>query len=190
MHIMVRARVFLARHPLWYWLAVAALAVAVALIARDRFAAVDRTRDRWGTPVAVVVADVDHEPGDELRVSTVRLPSAAVPASALAELPPSPRLRQRVAAGEILVAADIATSDGPAARAAPGTVVVGLIDPTAPVAEIGIPVQVVAEGVVLAESGTIVELVEDVVYVAVEADRGAVVAAAAQQRLATLIFLP
>lgn len=190
MHPVVRARVLLARHPLWYWLAVATLAVAVAFIARDRFAAVDRERDRWGTPRAVLVADVDHEPGDEFRVSKIELPAAAVPTSALEVLPASARLRQRIAAGEVLVTTDVATSEGPAARAAPGTVVVGVIDPIAPVDEIGIAVQVVAEGVVLATAGTIVDLVGDVVYVAVDADHGAVVAAAAQQRLATLIFLP
>jgi hypothetical protein len=66
----------------------------------------------------------------------------------------------------------------------------GVIDPTAPVDEIGVAVRIAAEGVVLAERGTIVELSGDVVYVAVDADRAAVVAAAAQLHLASILFLP
>ena len=190
MQPVVRVRVFLARHPWWYWLAVAALAVTVAMIARDRLAAVEQSRVAWGTSRTVVVADVDHEPGDELRISRVELPAAAIPPSALGDLPPAARLRQRLASGEIVVATDIAAADGPAARASPGTVVVGVIDPTAPVDEIGVAVRIAAEGVVLAERGTIVELSGDVVYVAVDADRAAAVAAAAQLRLASILFLP
>jgi hypothetical protein len=190
MHPVVRARVFLARHPWWYWLAVAALAVAIAAIARDRLAEVDRTREEWGSSRAVIVAEGDHEPGDELHVSTVEVPAAAVPPSALENLPPDVRLRQRVAAGEVLVATDIADSDGPAARAGPGTVVVGVVDPAAPVDVIGVAVRIAAECVVLAERGTIVEINGEVVYVAVDAASGPMVAAAAQQRLAGILFLP
>lgn len=190
MHPVVRVRVFLARHPWWYWIAVAALAIAIAAMARDRLAEVDRTRQEWGASRGVIVADRDHEPGDELRVSTIELPAAAVPPSALETLPPDARLRQRVASGEVLVATDVAHSDGPAARAGPGTVVVGVIDPAAPVDEIGVAVRIVAEGVVLAERGTVVDLNGEVVYVAVDAAGAPMVAAAAQQRLASILFLP
>ena len=190
MHAVVRVRIFLALHPWWYWLAVAALAVAVAILARDRLAQVDRTRSEWGTSRTVIVTDSDHEPGDELRVSSIDLPAAAIPPTAVVALPADARLRQRVAAGEIIVATDIADSDGPAARASPGTVVVGVIDPSAPVDEIGVAVRIVADGLVLADRGTVVELSGEVVYVAVAASNAPVVAAAAQQRVASILFLP
>jgi hypothetical protein len=190
MHAVVRVRIFLARHPWWYWLAVAALATVVAILARDRLAEVDRNRNEWGASRAVIVADADHEPGDELRVSSIDLPTAAIPPTALVALPTDARLRQRVAAGEIVVATDIADSDGPAARASAGTVVVGVIDPTAPVDQIGVAVRIVADGVVLADRGTVVELSGEVVYVAVDASSAPVVAAAAQQRVASILFLP
>lgn len=190
MHPAVRVRIFLARHPLWYWLAVAALAIAVAALAHDRAARVDRARHEWGSARRVIVADGDHEPGDALRISAVELPIAAVPPSALEALPADARLRQRVAAGEIIVATDIAGTDGPASRATPGTVVVGIVDPTVLPDEIGVAVRIVADGVVLADRGSIVEVRGEVAFVAVAADRAAAVAAAAQQRLAAILYLP
>ena len=68
--------------------------------------------------------------------------------------------------------------------------VVGVVDPAAPVDVIGVAVRIAAEGVVLAERGTIVEINGEVVYVAVDAASGPMVAAAAQQRLASILFLP
>lgn len=190
MHILVRARVFLARHPFWYWLIVVAVGVAAGAMVRDRLAAIDHERDRWGSTRPVLVATVDHQPGDELRVRTIELPIAALPPSAVERLPTRTRLRQRVAAGEVLVADDLAGAAGPAARAGPGTVVVGIVDPLAPIGATGVAVDVVAEGIVLAEQGIVVDLVDEVVFVAVEADRGAAVADAAHRHLASLVFLP
>jgi hypothetical protein len=190
MHPAVRVRVLLARHPVVYWLAIGALAVAIAVVVHQRSSAVERSRAAWGTTRTVLVADADQEPDQDPQVSAVELPTAMLPPTALHELPRGARLRQRVAAGEVLVAADITASAGPASRARPGEAVVGIVDPMSPGGEIGVAVQLVGEGVTLAERATIVELVDDVVFVAVAADRAPLVAAAAQQRLASIVFLP
>jgi hypothetical protein len=185
-----RARLLLARHPIVYWIAVAAAAVLVGAIVRDRVVSVERERDRWGEPRRVLVAATDLAPGDPPDVRTAELPRAAVPSGAVDDLEAGAVVRQPVSAGEVVVAHDVTTERGPAARASPGTGVIGIGDPTAPLAEIGDPVQVVADGVVLADRGTVVALHGDVVFVAVDVDDAAVVAAAAQQRLAALVFLP
>lgn len=190
MHPAVRFRVLLARHPVVYWLAIGALAVAVAVIVHQRSSAVERSRAAWGTTRTVLVAATDHEPDQAPQVAAVELPEAVIPPSALDRLPSGARLRQRVATGEILVAADVAASAGPAARAGPGEAVVGIVDPMAPGGEVGVVVQIVGDGIVLADRATIVDLHDDVVYVSIAADRAPPVAAAARQRLASIVFLP
>jgi hypothetical protein len=190
MHPAARARALLARHPLAYWITIALLAAAIGFVAHDRLRAVERARAEWGTARSVLVAEIDHRPGDELRVRSVELPLAALPPRALAEVPDGATLRQRLLEGEVLVAADLAAVPGPAARADVGQAVVGVSDPMAPGAEVGAVVEVVAEGIVLAERGVVVELIDEVVFVAVPAERAPAVAAAAQQRLASLVFVP
>jgi hypothetical protein len=49
---------------------------------------------------------------------------------------------------------------------------------------------VAAEGLLLADRATVVEVIDEVVFVAVEAADGPAVAAAAHQGLATLLHLP
>jgi hypothetical protein len=51
-------------------------------------------------------------------------------------------------------------------------------------------VQVVAEGIVLADRARVVGLVDEVVYVAVEARAAATVAAAAHDATAGIVFIP
>ena len=112
MHPAARARALLARHPSLYWITVALLAVAIGLTARTRFADLDRARAAWGTTRPVLVAETDHRPGDLLRVAAVDLPVAAVPASAIDALPAGAVLRRGLAAGEVVVAADVASAPG------------------------------------------------------------------------------
>jgi hypothetical protein len=69
-------------------------------------------------------------------------------------------------------------------------VVVALADPLGRDVAIGLEVQIAADGIVLAGTATIVEVVDDVVFVAVAAGDGAVVAAAAQRGIASLLYLP
>ena len=55
---------------------------------------------------------------------------------------------------------------------------------------IGLDVQVAADGIVLAEAAAVVDVVDDVVFVAVREADGAVVAAAAQRGIASLLYVP
>jgi hypothetical protein len=190
MHVVASGRVFVARHRWIYWTTAALVAVAIGLLVKDRLDAVEAERTSWQQTRPVLVATADLVADGPIAAETVELPIAAVPPSAIAELPPEARLRQRVAAGEVIVGADLVAADGPARHAAPGTVVVGIIDTLSPTAAIGLPVRVASEGVVLADHGTIVGIDDDVTFVAVAERDGPMVAAAAQSGLASLMFLP
>jgi len=190
MQLAARARLFLARRPWVYWLAVAMLALGVAAGVQDRLRAVDEARDRWSTVRAVAVADHDHQPGDALATSSVVLPVAAIPPNALDQVTAGDRARQRIGRGEIVVAVDVIPPAGPAAGADTGTLVVPIVDPLARGVRIGLPVQIVAEGLVLADNATVVEVIDEVVFVSVDPNDAHLVAAAARGDTASLVFVP
>ena len=190
MHDAARVRLTLARRPWAYWLIVAALAAVPALAVQGHLARLDEARRSWDETRPVLVAATALGPGDQILANTVDLPLALLPDGALGELPEGARLRQRVADGEVLTELDISDRRGPASLADDGTVVVALADPLGRGAAIGLEVRVAADGVVLARSATVVDVVDEVVFVAVDAGDGAVVAAAAQQGIASLLYLP
>lgn len=190
MHVAARVRVALARRPWAYWLIVATLAAVPALAVHGHLARLDEARHSWEQTRQVLVAATPLGPGDQILARHVDVPVALLPAGALGDLPEGARLRQRVADGEVITELDIADRRGPAALADEGTVVVALADPLGRHDAIGLDVQIAADGIVLADSATIVDIVDDVVFVAVEAGRGAVVAAAAQRGIASLLYLP
>lgn len=190
MHVAAQARQFLARHPWVYWTAVLSLAAVVALALYRQSSQLEQARDQWQATRTVLVADINLAPGDPIDASKRTLPLAAIPESALAEIPARSRLRQRVASGEVLVATDITQIPGPAARAAPGTIVVALTDPLSREVTVGLQVQIVAEGIVLAAEAIVVETIDDVIFIAVAEHEAPNVAAAAQAGLAALIYLP
>ena len=180
----------MAQRPWVYWLAVALIATTIALVVRAQLGGVDDARAAWGRTRRVVVADVELAPGGVVDVIEVDLPTAMIPDGALTEWPTGALLRQRVAAGEVLVDIDLATPPGPAARAAPGTAVVALSDPLSRGVTIGFEVQIAADGLLVAERGTVVDVVDDVVFIAVPQRDAATVAAAAHAGLASLVYLP
>lgn len=190
MHVAARVRLTLARRPWAYWLIVATLAAVPAFAVRDHLARLDEARRSWDDTRPVLVATRALGPGDEIVARAVDLPLALLPDGALAELPEAARLRQRVANGEVLTELDIADRRGPASLADDGTVVVALADPLGREVAIGLEVHVAADGVVLTRTATIVDVVDEIVFVAVDAGDGAVVAAAAQQGIASLLYLP
>jgi hypothetical protein len=190
MHVAARARLVLARRPWIHWLFVTALAALVAVSVNDRLAAIERERDGWGTTRLVLVADGPLEAGDSVVVRRVELPTAALPDAALSDLAPDARMRQRAADGEVLTSFDVVSRPGPAAGADDGDVVVTVADPLARGVAVGTNVQIVADGLVLADSGRVVEVVDEVVFVAVDEPDGPIVAAAAQQGIASLLYLP
>ncbi len=190
MQLITRARFELARRPWIYWLVVAALAVTVAVSVRAELATIGERRDAWGVSRVVLVADGDLLPGDPLRVREATLPAPVIPESAITSLPAGARLRQHVADGEVLVDVDVLTASGPAARAPAGTVVVGVIDPLMRSVRAGAAVEIAAGGRVVASPATVVDVVDEVTFVAVRPDDAASVAAAALDGTASLLYLP
>jgi hypothetical protein len=190
MHVAARARLVLARRPWIYWAVVAVLAGLAAATMQGQIGSVAVERDRWGTTRTVLVSTDDLEPGDPVVAAPTALPIAALPDSALDELPDGAIVRQRVAAGEVLTRVDVTARGGPAALAEPGTVVVALSDPLARNVAVGFSVQVSADGLVVADDARITAVVDDVVFVAVSERDGPGVAAAAQQGIASLLYLP
>ena len=190
MHVAARARLVLARRPWIHWAVVAVLAGLAAAIVHGQLSSIAAERDRWGATRTVLVATDHLEAGDPVLAASKVLPVAALPDATLDELPDGAVVRQRVGIGEVLTERDVTGRDGPATFAEPGTVVVALSDPLARNVAIGLPVQVSADGVVIADDATISGVVDDVVYVAVSERDGPGVAAAAQQGTASLLYLP
>jgi len=190
MHVVARARQFLAIHPWVYWAVVLAVAAVVALAVHRQLSLLEEARAQWQTTRTVLVADSPLMPGDQIDASARTLPLAAIPDSAIEQVPAGSLLRQRVSAGEVLVATDLTQAHGPAARTAPGTVVVGLTDSLSRDVAIGLSVQVVAEGLVLASEATVVEVIDEVIFVAVSEREAPAIAAAAHSGLTSLVYVP
>lgn len=190
MHVAARARLVLARRPWIYWVVVVALAAFVAVVVNGQLSTVSAARSEWGATRTVLVADESLEPGGIIHATATELPIAALPDASLSSLPEHAVLRQRVGIGEVLTDLDVTDSHGPASLAEAGTAVAALSDPLSRGVTIGLRVQVVADGVVLAESATVVDVIDDVVFVAVARSQAPTVAAAAQQGIANLVYLP
>lgn len=93
MHLIVRARIFLARHGWARWAIVLVLTAGVAWTSHQQANAVEREREAWGTTVAAVVASADLEPGDPIVADVVSLPTATLSSEALNSPPSSGRVR-------------------------------------------------------------------------------------------------
>ncbi len=196
MHIAVRARRVLARHPSIYWICCCSLAIAAGLLVRQQLVEVDEARLDWGATREVFVASADIDPGEPLAVRRVSMPLAVVPTGAidagdgLAAEAAATIARQRVGVGEVVVEADVTSMPGPAALAAPGSMVVGITDPLARGVVIGLQVAVASGGIMLARVATVVGVADDVILVAVDEGDAAIVAAAAHDGTASVLFKP
>jgi hypothetical protein len=190
MHVASRVRHVLARRPWIYWVVVTVLAGLAATAVRAELNSIATERGRWGSTQTVMVASRPHEPGDPVVARAEAVPLAALPDGALSEVADGAVVRQRVAGGEILTDLDVSSRGGPAALAEAGTVVVALSDPLARDVATGLAVQVSADGLVIAESAVVTSVVDDVVFVAVSRSDGPIVAAAAHQGTASLLYLP
>jgi hypothetical protein len=190
MHITVKMRRVLARHPWIFWVVCLAFALAAAVIVSRYVTALDEAARDLGTTRTVIIATADQPPGVPLQSRRVDMPVGLVPSGAVESADPDSILRQRVTAGEVVVSADLATPGGPAALADAGTVVVGVTDMLARNVRIGLEVQVAAEGILLADRAKVVDLADDVIFVAVEAGSAPMVALAAHDGTASLLFVP
>lgn len=188
MNILRPVRLALAKRPWLHWAVVSALAAAVGVGVHSRLAAVDEAKQQWGDRRTVWVAARDLVPGDPLDAVARSLPLVAVPAGVVDEVEPGTTARQHVTAGEPITFVDLVVGTGPAAAADDGTVVVPISDPFVSIAPVGADVAVYAEGLVLAAAARVVEVADDVVFVAVDEADGPLVAAAAQLRTASIVF--
>lgn len=187
----VAARRFLVRRPWVYWAFVAvAVGGAVASVV-DHSAEIDDARDAWGATADVWVAIVDHEPGDPIRSERVTVPVAVVAESALDAAPPDEAIaRQRIAAGSMLHDVDVAATAGPQTLTPPGSLAVPVVESPPSGALVGDRVQVVADGIVVADDATVVGHHDDATLVAVPAADAALLPAAADAGRVTLLLVP
>lgn len=181
----------MARRPWIGRLVVAALALVAGsgvLRAEQR---AESARAAWGDTVDVLVADVDIGPGDPLQgaVSTRSRPQPLVPPTALRDAPPGAVARQRIAAGELLVATDVAPAPGAAALVPDGWLAVAIVldRSSRPPVETGDGVTVVAGSATIGE-GVVVALDDDRVVVAMPADSAPEAAAAASSGDANILW--
>ena len=187
-----RVRQLLARSPWILWAVIGALALAAAALAARAMARVDDARAAWGDTRAVLVATADIEPGAALAGVTrlEEMPSPLVPASAINDIDAATTARQAIAAGEVVVAQDVAARAAPQALIPDGWLAVAVAERVATGARTGDVVAVASGGVVLALQGVVVGADAASVLVAVPADEAAQVAQAAAMSDVALLIQP
>jgi hypothetical protein len=192
MNPVARTRHVLARRPWLYWIAVLLVAGITGLVVADAAAGIDEARRSWGTTQPVVVAAVDVAAGQALaELTEVRsLPAPMVPADAVDELPPAASARQRIAAGEIVIAHDVAATAGPRALIPEGWRAVAVAETVPSGAAVGDDVAVASGGIVVTDDGVVVGELEEGVLVAVPADVAAQVAQASAAGDVSLMLEP
>jgi hypothetical protein len=192
MNPVARVRHVLARRPWLYWVAVALLAGTAGLAAADAASGVDTARRAWGTTRPVVVAAVDVAPGTALDgVTAVRsLPAPMVPVGAVVELSPDATARQQLAAGEIVMAHDVAATTAPRALIPEGWRAVAVAEPVPSGAAVGDEVAAASGGIAVADEGIVVGRLAEGILVAVPAGVAPQVAHAATAGELTLLLAP
>ena len=110
MLLLPRLRLALARRPWMYWLFIVACAAIVWSTLASAQSRLDEQRQQWGETRRVWVAAADLSAGDAMRVIARDYPVAMVPASALTNQPGDATATVAIAAGEVLVASDVAKS--------------------------------------------------------------------------------
>jgi hypothetical protein len=192
MNLVARGRYVLARRPWIYWAIVAAVALAAGLVVADAAAGIDDARRSWGVTRPVVVASADIAPGEPLagRTTTADRPEPALAESALSSLPSGAVARQHIAAGEAVVAGDVAATAGPRSLVPDGWAAVAVAEAVPSGAAVGDPVVSVAGGVVLADEGVVVGRSGDAVLVAVPIDDAPAVAHAVATGELSLLLVP
>jgi hypothetical protein len=178
-HLAMVRRV-LARRPWIYWTIVAAVAAGGATATMSVVRIVDVERARWGDTGTVLVASRDVEAGEPLDglVAEHSYPKAMIPPGAVVSIERGMAARHRLAAGEIVVDVDVASTTAPRSLIPPGWLGVAVVETVASGATVGDRVVVASEGIRLATDALIVGRGDGVTIVAVPDDEGPNVAAA------------
>ena len=178
-HLAMVRRV-LARRPWIYWTIVAAVAAGGATATMSVIRSVDEERARWGDTGTVLVASRDVEAGEPLDglITERGYPKAMIPPGAVVSVARGTAARHRLAAGEIVVDVDIASTTAPRSLIPPGWLGVAVVETVASGATIGDRVVVASEGIRLSADALIVGRGDGVTIVAVPDDEAPNVAAA------------
>ena len=174
MHLLARLRLLLVRHPWVWWAAVVVAAVVIGVAVGGAVRRLDDERGAWGERRDVWVTTAAAAPGDPVVAERRSYPLAVVPADAVTERPTGVA-HQRLAAGEVLVAADVVATGVPG-LVPPGWVGVPVAQ-RASVAGVGDAVTAFADGRRLGD-GIVVAADAEQVVIAVPADAAAAVAQA------------
>ena len=184
MPVMPRARRLVARRPWIQWMAIEALAIAVAASVADAMAGVDAAQRAWGTTAHVWVATHDVEMGEPITVARREIPAAVRPPGAIDD-PQGTLARHTIGRGEIVTTVDVDGSFAP-----PDWLVAPVRESLPSDAAIGERVVVVSDGFVLAPDGVVVGFVDDVTLVAVPPDAAPLLPAASDTTRVALLRTP
>jgi hypothetical protein len=183
--VLLSLRTLLARHPLVYWLVVAALAAIAGQITVGKMHALDDARRSWSELREVWVATAEVRPGGPVVADARRVPVAFAPASAIGSDPAGATALQRLMPGEVVTTADI--GDGPLELLPLGWEGVAFAsDETTIEVSRGDHVAVVADGAVVVAEALVVAVAERSVTVAVPSADAPVAALAARSQTAAL----
>ncbi len=181
-------RRFLSEHRWVYWAIVIATATVAAWSVHGTVDHAEQARRSWTATQIVLVAAHDHDAGDVIGHDAIELPVAAVPATAVHQLDSDAIARQSIAAGEVLTDVDVAGATTGVAPDGTLTIAIRAYDTT--IATMGDHVHVLAEGRSVSDAGVVVDVVDDIVHVAVPERDAPAVAAAASSSTATLAIAP
>lgn len=176
-----------ARRPWTRWIPISTCGVALVLTALTYTSDIDATKRAWGERRPVWVAAADIAAGSPIEASSIDLPVVAVPESAASTDEPVAGLvaRQRIGKGEIVTVADLGGGD-PLSILPDGWRAVAVSESPASGAQAGDQVDVVSEGVVLAQSGVVIAAFDGFVLVGVTAGVAPLVALANETGVALL----
>jgi hypothetical protein len=184
-----RTRWMLARRPWIRWLMVAAAAALAARGVMTELDSLHRARDRWGTTEQVLVATRELQPGDDVAGAVVRraYPLQLVPAAAVRAAAGDAVVVHSVSIGEVLVDSDIGVLDGPLALLPAGWLAVAVPGDTAVTwVHPGDAAVVLADGHTAAARAIVLSRTDTEVVVGVPAADAAIVADAANRRVAVI----
>ena len=109
-----RVRRSIARHPWIRWFVLATCCAGFVLSVTAHRHDVDTARAAWGTSRQAWVVAADTAAGEPVTAEAVDVPAAIVPATAQRDDPTGTTARHALAAGEIVVAVDVAPSSAQA----------------------------------------------------------------------------
>lgn len=192
MSVLASVRHRLARSPWIYWAVIGGLALLAGVAVAGATSGVEAARRAWGDTRTVYVAATDVAPGDGFagRIARRDFPEPMIPAAAVSAIDPDAVARQHVAAGEVIVGADVAATGGLRSLIPAGWLAVAVSEAVPSGAAVGDLIRVASGGVVLADEGVVVAVTAAAVVVAVPADAAAQVGQAAASGDVSLLLEP